>query len=148
MKPINDYIVERIRIDNVINNKPYKSLGRLKWVLDATFTSEHGKITIECDDWYYCVVRYSKSIKDNVIVFWSPKSKWMMFIRFEREWQKWTICKNELAQGNPDDFYNSIETNFYKVYEKSKDAVSGMSTVVECPQKVIKIVERHPELYI
>lgn len=80
MKPINDYIVERIRVDNmdlgVINNfSPIQ--GTLRFVFSDKSWEDH---VIRCDDWYTDIIPANFDGHKQAIVFWSSKSKYVFFI--------------------------------------------------------------------
>ena len=82
MKPINNYIVERIRIDNIGKNKltinePIEITGMLEWTIkDAHSNNSH---TFKSDDWYAGVWDNAKwGIP--ILLFWTPDLDYVPYI--------------------------------------------------------------------
>lgn len=82
MKPINNYIVERIRIDNIGKNKltinkPIEITGMLEWTIkDAHSNNSH---TFKSDDWYAGVWDNAKG-GIPILLFWTPDLDYVPYI--------------------------------------------------------------------
>ena len=104
MKAINDYIVERIRIDNIKSNE-YDRLGKLEWSFESYYLRE---LCIS-NEWYAGVTR-----DNGYVVFWAPDSKWIFFVDRKHTpaptRSDWTISAFPRANDykNPDIFWNDF----------------------------------------
>lgn len=151
MKTINNYIFERIRVDNIntiskygiFEGSPYFPLkGDLEWKIQLDRTYEPG--TIKCDKWWCILTKFQEN---DAIIVWSPNSPFM-FMCYINELIKYpsfpakklcVVIENKLPYDDPKQMYKYLDENLEKYLRSHMWYVEVKQLTV--PSKVKTIID-------
>lgn len=144
MEALNNYITERIRIDNIKPEpgRPYIQIpGTLKW----EFRPDDGKLTknVKCKGWY---VGYPHEpyYDLNSLVFWSDECEYMFVLvdsgdpKNPDEWPRyWEVLKHPNTK-DPERIYDEMNNNLF--YFEGKYHYIEKTQNVWCPKEIDQFI--------
>lgn len=102
MNTLNEYITERIRIDDIKHRKYIHFPNYLKFIWDDN--------NVYCNDWYISEIDDGRF--GSVLVFWSPNTPFI-FVWCGKSWK--ILFDNERTHSkSPDKYYDMMTNNFMK----------------------------------